>query len=186
MSAGVDNRDSDEQTLADIMRNPTPQRGFTLIELLVVVAILGVLASVAVPSYRDYVRRASMVEAAKTLREMAQGLKADLMIQGSVTSTHGIPLSSGTTLHGTSTDNIEGYRLDGGGSTYWLVARVPADIVPDSALFKRELHMGFARQPDGEWVEFCGSWSSAFMDAEYLPDGCKDQDVGAKLTAAAS
>ncbi len=48
---------------------PKRHRGFTLIELLIAVAIVGILASVAVPQYKDYVRRGSLSEAFSQLSD---------------------------------------------------------------------------------------------------------------------
>ena len=45
-------------------------KGFTLIELMITVAIVAILASLVLPSYTEYIRRAKITEATATLAGM--------------------------------------------------------------------------------------------------------------------
>lgn len=51
------------------------QRGLTLIELMIVVVIIGIIASIAIPAYQDYVKRSEAQVAAADLVAMSAALE---------------------------------------------------------------------------------------------------------------
>lgn len=62
-------------------RNVESQQGFTLIELMIVVAIIGILAAIAYPSYQQYVIKTKRADMMSELQNIATQIQSNKLGQ---------------------------------------------------------------------------------------------------------
>lgn len=77
-------------------------KGFTLVELMVVIAVIGILASIVVPSYQDYLRKGRRAAAQSLLMDVAQKQQQYLLDSRSYAADL-------TTLKVTTPDDVANY-----------------------------------------------------------------------------
>lgn len=83
-------------------------KGFTLIELMITVAVVGILASIALPSYSKYVRRSARTEAISALNTLA-------------TDQERYKINNGRYAASLTDLNPQGFTVSGSGATAYIM-----------------------------------------------------------------
>src|SRR5690554_6159208 len=144
------------------------QKGFTLIELMIVVAIIGILASVAIPQYQNYIAKSQVSRVMSETSALRTAVETCLL--DGITSVSQCALGWTTSnLIGEDAALNPGYD-DQEGLEVELnengTALIKAEFGGNAATVLNEKAIAWSRTVDGNWS--CGT----DVDAKFKPTGC--------------
>jgi type IV pilus assembly protein PilA len=110
------------------------QQGFTLIELMIVVAIIGILAAIAIPSYQNYTRKAHFSEVVQGASAIKLAVETCFQEQGTLANctagSNGVPpLTTAASAGHTTVDTGSGVTAAAAASTTITMIAKSSDTV---------------------------------------------------------
>lgn len=140
------------------------QKGFTLIELMIVIAIIGILASLAIPAYNDYTARSQASEAVSLMDALKTPIAEFVADKGSMPSLNS-PTGVSAVTQGKYTSTIV---LSGAITTPLLVSTLRKTNINNDIKDKTIQLQGKATQ--GGYVWTC---KKGTITEKFLPNACR-------------
>ncbi|MGE8064144.1 pilin [Pseudomonas sp. NPDC089569] len=132
------------------------QKGFTLIELLIVVAIIGILATFAIPAYSKYQARAKVTAGLAEISAMKVPFE-DVINQGDTPATGNV-VPGGGNATGNCVLAVTGTASTGAGSIVCTLQSAPGSVQGKTITLTRDVNAGWS----------CASTAQQ----DYVPKGC--------------
>ncbi len=109
-----------------MMKSAKGLKGFTLIELMIVIAILGILLSIAVPTYSKYVRESRRAQAQSEMLQMRVGMEKwranKISYRSDADSTNTATTNTTANAGFTGTNDYYTYSITAGDNSYTITA----------------------------------------------------------------
>jgi type IV pilus assembly protein PilA len=151
----------------------TKQFGMSLIELMIVVAIIGILAAVAIPSYNDYLAKSKVTEPVMLMNGIKKAISVDVL-EGSLWPAADESGESLASLLGPAQIRGEYVEVITSNGKDAITARMKSNLAQEISNKTISLQFHLVENFDhGEWICVRGILPDPIPD-KYLPTNCRN------------